>query len=471
MTPRADGIPVYCAHTEIVPIEKCVPNPRNPNQHPPKQIKLLAQIIKGQGWRAPITVSTRSGFVVRGHGRLMAAQELGVCEVPVDYQDYASEAEEWADLIADNRIAELAEMDHTALVDLLQELDTGDFDIELTGFTEAEIEDLMSYFQKKADPDEFDVDTAAEAIVEPVTKRGMIYALGRHRLMCGDATSFEDVKRLMDGKLADMVFTDPPYNVNYGEKASMLNDYQKGHRITSSIKNDHMASEAFLEFLTDVFKNVYIALNPGGAFYICHAESSGLEFRKAVLDAGFLLKQCIIWVKNSMVLGRQDYQWKHEPILYGWKQGAPHKWYGGRKKTTVLKDRDGLVVREEENGVLLTFTVGTETITLKVPSYEIIYDGDDSGTTVWYFDKPLRNAEHPTMKPVALIERAIKNSSKRGQIVLDLFGGSGSTLIAAEKTGRTCYMMELDEKYCDVIVRRWEELTGQKVVVVHDPAA
>ena len=259
-----------------------------------------------------------------------------------------------------------------------------------------------------------------------------------------------------------MVFTDPPYNVNYGDKASMLNDYQKGHRNTSSIKNDNMKKDDFLRFLIDSFKSIYVALCPGGAFYICHAESTGLEFRKAVLEAGLLLKQCIIWAKNSLVIGRQDYQWKHEPILYGWKPGAAHKWYGGRKTSTVIEDNAQIVFEENKDHVVIHISHGLQQVAIKVPSYEINTCLDDALTTVWRIEKPIRNDVHPTMKPVNLCARAIRNSSPRGGIVLDLFGGSGSTLIACEQLSRTSYMMELDPKYCDVIVQRWEDLTGQK---------
>jgi DNA modification methylase len=284
--------------------------------------------------------------------------------------------------------------------------------------------------------------------------------------MCGDATVITDVERLMGGKKADMVFTDPPYNVNYGDKASMLNDYQKGHRNTSSIKNDNMKKDDFLRFLIDSFKSIYVALCPGGAFYICHAESTGLEFRKAVLEAGFLLKQCIIWAKNSLVIGRQDYQWKHEPILYGWKPGAAHRWYGGRKNTTVIEDNAQVVIEKQDDHAIIHLSLGLQQLAIKVSDYEVIFDGDDNLTTVWRIEKPQRNDVHPTMKPVGLCARAIGNSSKPGEIVLDVFGGSGSTLIAAEQLNRTSYMMELDPIYCDVIIKRWDNFTGQKAVLL-----
>ncbi|MFA5385937.1 MAG: site-specific DNA-methyltransferase [Eubacteriales bacterium] len=409
--PETIKISVHCSYDELVDIEKLVPNPRNPNTHPEKQISLLAKIIKAQGWRAPITVSNRSGFIVRGHGRLMAAQLLGVERVPVDRQDYATEAEEWADLVADNRITELAEMDIPKLGDILGELNVGDFDIELAGFTDKELEDLFRQLQDPAEivEDGFDAEAEAAKIREPVTKPGDIWQLGKHRLMCGDATVIANVESLMAGQSASMLFTDPPYNVDYTGKT---NDALK-------IKNDRMKDGQFYKFLFDAFTNMLAVTVPGGAVYVCHADSEGLNFRKAITDAGWLLKQCIVWVKNGIVMGRQDYHWQHEPILYGWKPGSAHTWYGGRKEATV-----------------------------------------------WNFDKPLRNAEHPTMKPVGITARAVQNSSRPGDIVLDLFAGSGTTMIAAEQIERAAYLMELDPVYCDVIINRFEQFTGQKAVLL-----
>jgi DNA modification methylase len=405
--PEASRIAVHCSYDEVVDITTLVPNPRNPNTHPEKQVQLLAKIIKNQGWRAPITVSNRSGFIVRGHGRLLAAQLLGVEQVPVDRQDYETEAEEWADLVADNRIAELAEMDTALLIDLVVELNASEYDIELTGFDEKEIEQLIAQFQLLGEiqEDDFDADAEAAKIKEPITKPGDIWILGNHRLMCGDATVISDVEKLMCDKKADMIFTDPPYNVDYTGKTE---DALK-------IKNDNLNDNDFYKFLYESFLNMLTFTVPGGAVYVCHADSEGLNFRKALIESGWLMKQCIIWVKNSLVMGRQDYHWQHEPILYGWKPGSAHNWYSGKKQTTV-----------------------------------------------WNFDKPLRNTEHPTMKPVGIPAKAIQNSSKAGDIVLDLFGGSGTTLIAAEQTGMVSFMMEIDPIYCDVIILRWEQLTGRK---------
>ncbi|MBC9783534.1 site-specific DNA-methyltransferase [Heliobacterium chlorum] len=447
---------IHCAHTDIVPIEKVIPNPRNPNQHPENQIVLLAKIIEAQGWRVPITVSKRSGFIVRGHGRLMAARKLNLSEVPVDYQDYASEAEEWADLIADNRLSELSEIDHDILKELLQEIDNADFDMELTGFGSDELAELMAELPiDTGDADDFDPVAEAEQITEPTSKPGDIWQLGRHRLMCGDSTVLTDVEKLMDGQQADMVFTDPPYNVNY--------ESENGKKI----QNDHMDSDSFYRFLLAAFTCMEKVTKPGGAVYICHADSEGSNFRGAMREAGWLVKQCIIWVKNQFVMGRQDYQWKHEPILYGWKPGTGHKWYGGRKQSTIIDEAPGVTVREEADGIVLTFSTGIHDLTIKVPSYEVLHQGDDSLTTIWRFEKPTKNGDHPTMKPVGIPARAIKNSCKPGDIVLDLFGGGGSTLVAAEQTGRSARIMELDPVYVDVQIKRWEEFTGQKAILLN----
>ncbi|WP_312337209.1 DNA methyltransferase [Anaerospora hongkongensis] len=453
----ADGIKVYCAFDELMDVVRIVPNPRNPNQHGNKQIELLAKIIKSQGWRAPITVSNRSGFVVRGHGRLLAAQYLGVGQVPVDRQDYATEAEEWADLIADNRIAELSQVDDALLAGLMSDITITDFDIGLTGYSEKQLDNLMADFKNiDVQEDNFDTVAAVAEIKEPITKPGDVWQLGRHRLMCGDATKQSDIEKLMDGALAVMVFTDPPYNVAYeGATKDKL-----------TIQNDNMPSDQFNRFLQAAFTSMITATEPGGAIYVCHADSEGSNFRGALQEAGWLFKQCLIWVKNQFVIGRQDYQWQHEPILYGWKPGAAHRWFGGRKQATVIEEAAPICVKQEADGALLTFTAGIQTVTIRVPSYEVLQAGDDSLSTIWRFEKPLRNGEHPTMKPIGLCARAIQNSSQPGEIAIDFFGGSGSTLMAAEQTDRIAYLSEIDPIYCDVIIQRWEAFTGQKAVRV-----
>lgn len=446
-----DGIPVYCAYDELVDTAALIPNPRNPNKHPKKQIEMLSKIIKLQGWRAPVTVSNRSGFIVRGHGRLQAALLLNATQIPVDRQDYKSDAEEWSDLIADNRIAELSEADDALMASLLSELDG--FDVELAGFTAKDATKLLAEMEAgDVVEDDFDAAAIAETIKDPITKLGDIWQLGRHRLMCGDATNAGNVEKLMAGNLATMIFTDPPYNVNY----------QGGTIDKLTIKNDNMPVNEFNSFLHNAFASMFEAVIPGGAIYVCHADSEGANFRGALLEAGWLIKQCLIWVKNQFVIGRQDYQWQHEPILYGWKPGAAHQWYGGRKQGTVIEDGMPVVIERGDNGTLITITAGLEKLVLRVTDFEIVHTGDDSDTTIWRFEKPLRNKEHPTMKPIRLCARAIHNSSKANDIVADFFGESGSTLIASEQADRSCYAMEIDPVYCDVIIRRWEEFTGEK---------
>jgi DNA modification methylase len=328
--------------------------------------------------------------------------KLGLTEVPVLEAKDLTESQVRAYRLADNKTNEFAEWDVDLLAAELGELELVDFDMQPYGF-----EDL----QKEIEEDDFDLEKAIEEIDIPITKQGDIWLLGRHRLLCGDSTSDSDISKLMDRQEADLVLTDPPYNVNY----------EGGTKEKMKIKNDNMEDEAFLQFLTDSFDRMYDHSKKGAAIYIFHADSEGYNFRCAFKQAGYQLRQCLVWIKNSMVMGRQDYQWQHEPILYGWKDGASHAWYSDRKQTTLVR-----------------------------------------------FDKPTRSSEHPTMKPIGLCGYFIANSSKEGDLVLDPFGGSGSTLIACEQIGRACYMSELDPKYCDVIIKRFETFTGQKAVRINE---
>ena len=380
------AIAIFCAHDEIVAIEAVIGNPRNPNTHPASQIELLAKIISAQGWRAPITVSTRSGFVVRGHGRLAAAQLLDAESVPVDFQDYASEAAEYADLIADNRIAELATPDLPALADLLLELDTGDFDMDLTGFDASELERLMVGVSGELPIVEDDVPDLPS---EPVTKRGDLWLLGNHRVLCGDATNAGDVERLMDGVKADLVFTDPPWNVGIGL------DSNPRHRQRKGLANDSMSSVDFAAFLASAAAS--ISSIAAGDVYCVLGASEWPALDTALRGAGLHWSATVIWVKDSFVLGRSKYHRRYEPIWYGWRDG-------GTSSFCTRRDLDD----------------------------------------VWEIPRPKRSEEHPTMKPVELVARAIANSSKPKGIVADLFAGAGSTLMAAEQLGRSCYSMELD---------------------------
>ena len=386
---------------KLVPIEQIIPNPKNPNKHPQEQIDRLAKIIDFQGFRVPLIVSNRSGFLVSGHGRLDCAKSLGVKELPVMYQDFESEAQEYAFVVSDNEIQKWAATD-LSMVNL-EMLDLGpDFDIDMLGIKDFVIES-PEVFEAQSDEDE------VPEVVHPITRRGDIWLLGNHRLMCGDSTMINDVEKLMNGEKADCVVTDPPYNVAYKGKT----------KESLTIQNDEMSGADFKQFLIDCFSNYYSIMNDGAAIYVFHADLEGINFRSAFLESGFKLSQCLVWVKNSLVMGRNDYHWQHEPILYGWKPTGSHKWFSDRKQTSV-----------------------------------------------WNFSRPTKNLEHPTMKPVDLIEYPISNSTQgQNNVVADFFGGSGSTLIAAEKTGRKSRLLELDEKYCDVIIKRWENYTGKKATL------
>jgi DNA modification methylase len=398
-----------------IPVSMINPAPYNPRidlQPGDHEYEKLKRSIEEFGYVEPLVWNERTGNLVGGHQRYkILVNEQGATEVEVSVVDL-DETREKALNLALNKID--GDWDLPKLRDLMSELKECDFDLSLTGFDSADLDELFQEVPFSFEPeyieveeDDFDVEDELAMIEEPVTKPGDLWSLGRHRLLCGDSANLAEVERLMGGHRADLVFTDPPYNVDYTGKT----------KDALKIENDKMDDGRFKEFLLDVYRNLFHVSKEGAAIYVCHADSEGINFRSAMVEAGWLLKQCLIWVKNTFVLGRQDYHWRHEPILYGWKPGAAHNWYADRKQDTV-----------------------------------------------WEVDKPVRNADHPTMKPIALVSKALQNSSKRGDLVLDLFGGSGSTLIAAEKTGRTAYLMELDPKYCDVIVKRWEQLTGQTAI-------
>lgn len=361
-------------------------------------VKYVAESIKEFGFKVPIVID-KNNVIVAGHTRYKAAKKLKMSEVPCIIADDLTDEQIKAFRLADNKVAEKAEWDFDLLNAELD--DIIDLDMELFGF-----EDALQDDAEEAVEDEFEVELPAE----PKSKLGDIYQLGNNRLMCGDSTVLEDVEKLMGGEQADMLLTDPPYNVNYEGKTK---DKLK-------IKNDQMGNDNFRQFLTDAFSNADMVMKPGAVFYIWHADREGYNFRGACFDAGWTVRQCLIWNKNSMVMGRQDYQCKHEPCLYGWKEGAGHLWASDRKQTTVIN-----------------------------------------------FDKPTRNDMHPTMKPIPLFDYQIKNNTKGGDVVLDLFGGSGTTIMACEQNGRRGYSMEYDPRYVDVIVDRWEKFTGAKAVLLN----
>lgn len=361
-------------------------NPRNNDG----AVDAVAASINSFGFKVPIIID-KNNVVVCGHTRVKASKKLGMTEVPCIVADDLNEEQIKAFRLADNKVSELAEWDMDKLAEELKQID---MDMLQFGF-----EDLESSLERDVLEDEFDEEE--ELPVNPYSKNGDIFILGKHRLMCGDSTIKEDVDKLTDGKLADMIFTDPPYNVDYEGGVDDNGSKMK-------IQNDKQSDADFKEFLQKAFDNMALHCKNGGTIYCCHADTEGLNFRTAFINAGFKLAECLIWVKNSLVLGRQDYHWRHEPILYGWKEGAGH-----------------------------------------------YFIDDRSQDTIWEYNKPKVNDLHPTMKPLELVGRAIKNSSKKGELVLDLFGGSGSTMIASEQIDRSAMLMELDEKYVDVIVKRY----------------
>lgn len=395
------SIEIKAKDVQMVEVGNIIDNPKNPNRHSIEQIERLAKMIKFAGFRDPLIVSNRTGFLLCGHGRKQAAESLGMTHLPVSYQDFSNEAEEYTFMTGHNEIARWSELDMQSLYSELDSLTLAGIDLDLLG-----IEGFTLPSVDKLDPqcDEDEVPESAPTRCQP----GDVWTLGRHRLMCGDSTSIDAVEKLMAGEKADIVWTDPPYNVAYEGKT----------KDALKIANDEMDDEKFYQFLCDTYSNMLLHTKPGGAIYVAHADSEGANFRQAMKDAGWLLKQTLIWVKQTLVMGRQDYHWKHEPILYGWAPGAAHSWYTDRKQTTVLE-----------------------------------------------FNRPSRSGEHPTMKPVELVEYCLGNSSSDNSTVLDLFGGSGTTMIASEKLNRMARLMELEPKYCDVILARWEKYTGKVAVL------
>ncbi|MFK4843366.1 DNA modification methylase [Lactococcus petauri] len=379
-------------------IEDLIPyinNPRNNDE----AVDAVASSIKNFGFKVPIVIDEQNE-IITGHTRYKAAKKLGLKEVPTITASDLSPEKVQAFRLADNKVSEIATWNEELLNIELGELIELDFDMEEFGFDE------IKEIKEVEEDDEFDT-TPPE---DPTSQEGEIYQLGRHRLMVGDSTSIEHVAALMGGQQADLLLTDPPYNVAY----------QGATKDALTIKNDDKTNAEFHLFLVKAFEAARSAMKKGAAFYCWYASSEVVNFHTSIEEAGFMVKQELIWSKNQMVLGRQDYQWKHEPCLYGWLEGASHSWYSGRNQTTVLN-----------------------------------------------FDKPQRNGDHPTMKPVALFDYQMQNSSKQGDIVLDLFGGSGTTMIAAEQNGRAAYLMELDPRYADVIINRWEELTGEKAIKIN----
>lgn len=425
----------------VRPIAGLQPYEKNARTHSTAQVEQLCRSITEYGFTNPLLIDEQSR-IIAGHGRMQAALALRMTEVPCIILSGLTDAQRRALILADNKIALNSGWDVKLLTEELADLKTEGYDLTLTGFSLEEIDALTPELVPEKDPDD-----APDVPAEPKTKPGDVWVMGPHRLVCGDSTSMDNLDRLMRGELADMVWTDPPYNVAYETKAG-------------KIANDDLSDKEFRDFLSGAYGCAYAALKPGGAIYVAHADTEGLNFRATFTAAGFKLSGCLIWRKDSLVLGRSDYQWQHEPILYGWKPGSAHRWYGGRKLTTMIDlNQDAMPFKRRDDGkyeIRLGDTVmvidGAATIEEVVPS--VIHES-----------KPKRSDGHPTMKPVALIERMLRNSARPGDIVLDLFGGSGSTLMAAERLGMCARLSELDPGYCDVIVGRYEAYTGRKAVL------
>ena len=386
---------------EQIAVDSLIPYARNSRTHSDEQTVQIAASIREFGFTNPVLIDSDGG-IIAGHGRVFAARKLKLDVVPCLRLSHLTDTQKRAYVIADNKLALNAGWDEELLALEFAELGDLGFDLELTGFSLDEIEALTP---EVIPPGLTDEDAVPEVQPDPISKLGDVWLLGKHRVMCGDSTSIETVEELMGGGLADQLITDPPYNVAYTGKT----------KDALKIQNDSMDDENFRQFLRDAFVAADSVMKSGAVFYIWHADLEGYNFRGACMDTGWVVRQCLVWKKQTLVMGRQDYHWKHEPCLYGWKEGAGHLWATDRKQTTILE-----------------------------------------------FDRPSRSTLHPTMKPVDLIEYQVLNNTKGQDVVLDLFGGGGSTLIACEKTGRYARLMELDPKYCDVIVRRWQEFTGKQ---------
>ncbi len=398
---KPDLVIVYRAPADLIPFKN------NARTHSAEQIASIRAAMREFGFTNPILLKDDERTIGAGHARWEAASAEGLASVPTITLRGLTDQQWRAYVLADNKLALNAGWDMELLALELADLKSFDFDLELTGFSYDELSRLLpDKTEGNTHPDEI-----PEAPVAPITKPGDVWLLGKHRLLCGDSTSVDDMKKLTSGQLVDMWLTDPPYNVAY----------EGGTKDKLTIQNDNMGDEQFRAFLRDAYVTADTVMKPGAVFYIWHADSEGYNFRGAARDAGWQVRQCLIWKKSSQVMGRQDFHWKHEPCLYGWKDGAAHLWANDRKQTTVLE-----------------------------------------------FDKPSRNGEHPTMKPVAIFEYQLLNNTKGGDIVLDSFAGSGTTAIAAEKNGRVAHLMELDPRYCDVIIKRWQDFSGKTATLEGD---
>jgi len=424
-----------------LPVSSLVPYERNARTHGADQVEQLMRSIKEFGFTNPLLVDEQNR-IIAGHGRLQAALALRMESVPCVVLTGLTDAQRRALILADNKLALNAGWDAALLTAELQDLKLEGFDLTLTGFSLEDLDAMVGDLEPENDPD-----AAPDLPAEPVTKPGDVWVMGPHRLVCGDSTSVDNLDRLTQGALCDVCWTDPPYNVAYETKAG-------------KIANDDLDDKEFRDFLGAAMTAAYTQMKPGASIYVAHADTEGLNFRAAYRAAGFKLSGCLVRAKDSLVLGRSDYQWKHEPILYGWKPGSRHRWYGGRKLTTIIDlDQDSSPFKRRDDGKY----------EIRIGDAVMVIDGaatvQELVPSVINEPKPKRSEGHPTMKPVALIERMLRNSARPGDLVLDLFGGSGSTLIAAERLGMCARLSELDPGYCDVIVKRYEQYTGRKATL------
>jgi len=403
---------------EHLALDRLIPYARNSRTHSPEQIGQVAASIREFGFTNPVLIDVAGG-IIAGHGRVLAARQLGLAEVPCIRLAHLTEAQKRAYVIADNKLALNAGWDHELLALEFKDLAALDYDLDLTGFGEDEIGKLLA--ELDATPEgQADADEVPEPLPEAISQPGDIWLLGRHRLMCGDSTKSETLAALLDGQHADMVFTDPPYGVAYEDTNAGKASKASKARKKSHIANDALSDDAQAAFWLAAFRAIAAYIKAGAPYYLCSPQGGRMMMMMMMMmhEAGLPQRHEIIWRKNVFVLGRADYHYQHEPILYGWKEGAGHAWYGGRDQTSV-----------------------------------------------WDVAKPQKSELHPTMKPVELVEKAVGNSSKAGDLILDAFGGSGSTVIACERLGRFGRLAELDPHYCDVIVRRWQQYTGKRATL------
>lgn len=451
------GTDVDVPQIKLRPLNQLVAYARNARTHSPLQIAQLEASLLEWGWTSPVLIDEEG--IVAGHGRCMAAEALykrgdqikfpNSTPIPIGYVPTLdcsgwSDAQRRAYILADNQLALNAGYDMDLLSAEMKALESDGYNLELIGFDDDMLGDLLA--DVVAAPADVDPDDAPPEPAVPVSVPGDVWICGAHKVMCGSSTVIDDWDRLMGAERADAVWTDPPYNVSYESK------------LAGKIKNDSMSDADFRQFLLDAYSCLFSVMKPGAPIYVAHADTEGLNFRSAFREAGFKLSGCLIWRKNSLVLGRSDYQWMHEPILYGWKPGSAHRWYGGRKLTTIVDHGEGGPVTKLDDGRWA----------IRVGDTVLVVDGEakleEVPGSVIYHEKPGRSEQHPTMKPVGLIERMLTASARSGDIVVDAFGGSGSTLIAADRLGMSARLMELDPKFVDVIVRRWEMWSGRRAV-------